>query len=171
LKRRKVIEGIEIEEVSLLDDQFDGFWQKALSLCSVMGIRNRNYLTWRYVQHPTRTYMIYRARKSGEMTGYIVLRKVELLNFNSAVIVDLLALDEVALSALVRRGIQHSQQEGVDLIGLIVPQGHLYYKILRKMGFLPSFKKFLFMVYPNSDKEMILSPEKWYVNWGDTDVI
>jgi len=54
---------------------------------------------------------------------------------------------------LVKRGIQHSQQEGVDLVGLIVPQGHLYYKILRKIGFLPSFKKFLFMVYPNSDKK------------------
>jgi hypothetical protein len=105
------------------------------------------------------------------MRGYIVLRKVELLNFNSAVIVDLLALDEAALKALVKRGIQHSQQEGVDLVGLIVPQGHLYYMILRKMGFLPSFKKFLFMVYPNSDKGVILSPEKWYVNWGDTDVI
>jgi hypothetical protein len=82
-----------------------------------------------------------------------------------------LALDEAALSALVKRGIQHSRKEGADLLGFMVPQGHLYYKILRKMGFLPSFKKFLFMVYPNSDKEMILSPEKWYVNWGDTDVI
>ena len=91
--------------------------------------------------------------------------------FSKGKFYHLLALDEAALSALVKRGIQHSQQEGVDLVGLIVPQGHLYYKILRKMGFLSSFKKFLFMVYPNSDKEMILSPEKWYVNWGDTDVI
>ena len=105
------------------------------------------------------------------MRGYIVLRKVELLNFNSAVIVDLLAVDEVALSALVERGIQHSQQEGADLLGFMVPKDHLYYKILRKMGFLPSFKTFLFMVYPHSDREIILSPEKWYVTWGDTDVI
>jgi hypothetical protein len=171
LKRRKEIGGDEIEKVGLLDEQFDGFWQKALSLYPILGIRNRNYLTWRYFKHPTRDYVIYRAIRNGEMRGYIVLRKVELLNLNSAVIVDLLALDEAALKALVKRGIQHSRQEGVYLVGLIVPQGHLYYKILRKMGFLPSFKKFLFMVYPNSDKEMILSPEKWYVNWGDTDVI
>ena len=171
LERRKEIGGVEIEKVGVLDEPFDGFWQKALSLYPILGIRNRNYLTWRYFKHPTRDYVIYRAIRNGEMRGYIVLRKVELLNFNSTVIVDLLALDEGALKALVKRGIQHSQQEGVDLVGLIVPQGHLYYKILRKMGFLPSFKKFLFMVYPNSDNEMILSPEKWYVNWGDTDVI
>jgi hypothetical protein len=171
LKKREEMGGIEIEKAGFLDEQFDDFWQKALSLYPIMGIRNRNYLTWRYIKHPTRNYVIYRAKKNGEMKGYIVLRKVELLHFNSAVMVDLLALDEVALSALVERGIQYSQQEGVDLLGLIVPKGHLYYKILRKMGFLPSFKNFLFMVYSHSDREMILSRESWYVNWGDTDVI
>ena len=171
VKRGKRREGVEIEKVLSLDDLFDGFWQKALSVHPIMGVRNRNYLTWRYLQHPTRKYAIYRAMKSGEMIGYIVLRKVELLNFNSAVIVDLLALDEEVLPALVERGIQHSQQEGVDLLGFMVPQDHLYYKNLRRRGFLPSLKTFLFMVYSHSDKKIFLSPEKWYVNWGDTDVI
>jgi GNAT superfamily N-acetyltransferase len=170
LKRRKGIERIEIEEIGLLDDQFDGFWQKASSLYPIMGIRNRSYLTWRYLRHPTRSYTIYRAKKSGEMKGYIVLRKVELLNFNSAVIVDLLALDETTLTALVEKGIQRSRQEGADLLGFMVPKVHFYYEVLRGMGFLPSAKTFQFMVYPHSDQEIFLSPE-WYVSWGDTDVI
>jgi hypothetical protein len=105
------------------------------------------------------------------MDGYIVLRKVELLNFHSAVIVDLLALSEEALSVMVEKGIQHCRQERADLLGFMVPQGHPYSKILRKIGFLPSQKTFQFMVYPHSDEGMFLSPEKWYVNWGDTDVI
>jgi hypothetical protein len=171
LKREKGTEGFEIEKVGLLDDQFDSFCQKASSLYPVLGVRNRKYLTWRYLQHPTRSYTIYRIKKNGEMRGYIVLRKVELLNFNSAVIVDLLVLDEVTLLMLVKKGIQHSRLEGADLLGFMVPQGHSYYKILRKMGFLPSFKTFLFMVYPHSEREIILSSGKWYVNWGDTDVI
>lgn len=171
LERGNGTEKIEIEEMRLLDDQFDHFWQKALSLYPIMGVRNRNYLTWRYLRHPTRTYAIYRAKKSGEMKGYIVLRKVELLNFNSAVIVDLLALDEVTLAALVEKGIQHSQQKGTDLLAFMVPQGHPYDKILRKRGFLPSPKAFQFMVYFHSKREMLNFPEKWYVNWGDTDVI
>jgi len=163
--------GVEIEKVDSLDELFDRFWQKALSLHPLIGSRNRQYLTWRYLQHPTRHYTIYRAQRRGEMMGYIVLRKVELLNFNSAVIVDLLALDEESISALVKRGIQHGRQEGADLLGFMVPQGHSYYKRLRRMGFLPSFKTFLFMIYPLSEAEGILSSEKWYVNWGDTDVI
>lgn len=170
-RRRNESKQIEIEEIVQLDDQFESFWRQALSLRLIMGIRDRNYLTWRYFQHPTRNYTIYRAKKSGEMMGYIVLRKVELLNFNSAVIVDLLALDEVTLTALVEKGIHHSRQEGADLLGFMVPKVHLYYKILRGMGFLPSPKTFLFMIYPLSGREIFLSPEKWYVNWGDSDVI
>jgi GNAT superfamily N-acetyltransferase len=170
-EKRKGIEGIEIEEAGLLDDQFDGFWQKALSLYSIMGIRNRDYLTWRYLRHPSRNYSIYRAKRSGEMKGYIVLRKVELLNFNSAVIVDLLALDEATLTALVEKGIQHSRQERADLLGFMVPKSHLYYKILRRMGFLPSFKTFLLMIYSHEKEKGLFDPKEWYVNWGDTDVI
>jgi GNAT superfamily N-acetyltransferase len=169
-KKEKII-GVEIKRVHELDEQFDLFWEKAISLHPITGVRDRNYLNWRYLQHPTRKYAIYRALQEGEMKGYIVLRKVDLLNFNSAVIVDLLALDEVTLAALVEKGIQHSHQEGVDLLGFMVPKGHLYYKILRSMGFLPSLKTFLFMIYPHSGREIFLSPAKWYVNWGDTDVI
>ena len=163
--------GAEIERVEELDAPFDEFWQKASSLYPITGVRNRNYLTWRYLRHPTRSYAIYRAKKGSEMRGYIVLRKVDLLGFNSAVIVDLLALDDAALAALVQRGIQHGREEGADLLGFMVPKTHRYYKDLRRWGFLPSPKAFLFMVYPHGEEKGFLNPERWYVNWGDTDVI
>jgi hypothetical protein len=170
-RRRDEFKGIEVEEIQQLDDQFEPFWRKALSLNPIMGTRDQNYMTWRYVQHPTRTYTIFRATQNGEMGGFIVLRKVDLLEFNSAVIVDLLALDRNFLMALVDKGIEQGQKQGVDLLGFMVPQGHPYYKILRKKGFLRSPKIFQFMVYPHSDRKIFLSPEKWYVTWGDTDVI
>ncbi len=171
LEMRKETGGIEIDQVRSLDESFDHLWQKASYLHPLMGIRDRDYLNWRYLQHPTRNYVIYRAKENGEMRGYIILRKVDLLKFNSAVIVDLLALDEAILSALVERGIQHSHQEGADLLGVMLPEGHFYYKLLRRKGFLPSLKSFLFMIYSHSDKGIFLCSEKWYVNWGDTDVI
>jgi GNAT superfamily N-acetyltransferase len=170
-KGRRRAEGIEIEEVKEFDDQFDSFWTKALSLYPILGVRDRSYLTWRYLQHPTRTYIIFRAKKNGEMKGYIILRKVDLLRFKSAVIVDLIASDSETLSALVMKGIDQSRKEKVDLLGYMVPKGHPYHRILRQRGFLPSLKTFLLMVYPQSPKELLLSPERWYVNWGDTDVI
>jgi GNAT superfamily N-acetyltransferase len=171
LKKEKEKEKINIEEVVELDDQFDLFLEKAIFLSAIIGVRDRPFLKWRYLQHPTWQYTIFRGERRGETTGYIILRKVDLLKFNSAVIVDLLALDEDTLTALVKKGIEHSQKEGADLLGFMVPQGHLYYKALKGMGFLSSPKTFQFMVYSHSDREIFLSPEKWYVTWGDTDVI
>jgi len=170
-RKKRRSKGVEIERVNELDEQFDGFWEKAISLYPIMGIRNRNYLTWRYLQHPTRNYVIYRAKKNGEMKGYIVLRKVELLNFNSAVIVDLLALDETSLSELVEKGVEHSRREGVDLLGFMVPKPHPYYRSLKKGGFLLSLKTFHFLVYSFWKEEVLFDPKGWYVTWGDTDVI
>ena len=170
-KKKKGIERIEIEEVLQLDEEFDRFWQRAWSLFPIMGIRNQKFLTWRYRRHPTRTYVIYRAMKGKEMKGYIVLRKVDLLKLNSAVILDLLALDEETMSALVERGIEFSRQEGTDLLGFMVPKSHVYYRNLKRMGFLPSLKTFLFMVYSHSENKALVDPKEWYVNWGDADVI
>ncbi len=170
-KGKEKMKGTEVKRVRELDERFDAFWKRAASLSPIMGVRDQRYLNSRYLRHPTRDYAIYGAFRNGEMEGYLVLRKVELLNFNSAVIVDLLALDTDALSALVERGIEHSRQEGVDLLGFMVPKIHFYYKVLRSMGFLPSFKTFQLMVYSDSDREVLFSPESWYVTWGDTDVI
>ncbi len=170
-RKKERMKGVEIKRVRELDEKFDAFWKKAASLYPILGVRDRSYLSWRYVQHPTRDYAIYGAFRNGEMEGYTVLRKVELLRFKSAVIVDLLALNGNALSALVEKGIEHSRQEGADLLGFMVPKVHFYYEALRGMGFLPSLKTFQFMVYPHSDRKILFSPESWYVTWGDTDVI
>jgi GNAT superfamily N-acetyltransferase len=126
LKRRKRRIEVEIEKVDSLDNLFTGFWQKASNLYPILGIRDQNYLKWRYFRHPTRNYLIYRAKTNGEMRGYIVLRKADLLRFNSAVIVDLLTLDEAALAALVEKGIDRCREEGADLLGFMVPQNHPY---------------------------------------------
>ncbi|HXX33448.1 MAG TPA: GNAT family N-acetyltransferase [Thermodesulfobacteriota bacterium] len=170
-KKKKEMDGIEIEKVDGFDEQFDDFWQKASSLYPIMGVRNRNYLTWRYLQHPTRHYTIYRARKRGEIRGYIILRKVDLLHFNSTVIVDLLVLNKETLKALVAKGIEHSYKEGAALLGFMLPKTHPYHRDLRRWGFLPSMKTFQFMVYPTVEEKRLLNPKAWYVNWGDTDVI
>jgi len=170
-RKKKRVNGVEIKRVHELDEPFDLFWEKATTLYPVMGVRDRNYLNWRYLRHPTRKYVIYRALERGEMKGYIVLRKVELLSFNSGVIVDMLALDSEILHPLVEKGIEHSREEGADLLGFMLPKPHPYYSSLRKEGFLPSFKTFQFLVYSHQKEGVLFDPRGWYLTWGDTDVI
>ena len=168
---RKGAKEIELTGVSQFDHRFDRFWEKAISLNPIMGVRDQSFLRWRYTQHPTRTYTTYGATQKGEVVGYIVLRKVDLLRFNSSVIVDLLALDDDVARVLIGAGIEHAAREGADLLGCMIPRVHRYFQVLRRQGFLPSFQKFLLMIYAHGFEELLLKPENWYVNWGDTDVI
>jgi GNAT superfamily N-acetyltransferase len=163
--------GIRIEEVNRLDGAFDDFLEDASRLFPAMGIRTRQYLNWRYVQHPTRRYTICRAVEKGKMRGYIVLRKVELLGFNSTAIVDLLALDEGALHALVEKGVQHSRAAAADLLSFMVPKTHPYYRSLKRGGFLRSPKAFTFMIFSHAKEKNLPRLDGWYVTWGDTDVL
>jgi GNAT superfamily N-acetyltransferase len=164
-------EASQVEEVRQFDDHFDGFWEKARSLTPIMGVRDRHFLEWRYLKHPTRSYSFFRVMKEDEMRGYIVLAQRELLRFNAAVVVDLLAIDEIAFGLLVQKAIKYGRGQGVDLLAVMVPEKHPYYRNLRRSGFLPSPKTFLYMVYPQSPEAALLDPHQWYVNWGDTDVI
>jgi GNAT superfamily N-acetyltransferase len=169
--RAKRTDRIDVDQVDQLDDEFELFWQRASSISPIIGVRDRSFLNWRYRQNPARSYAIYRARKSGEMTGYIVLRKVDLLEFNSGVIVDLLALDKETLRGLVAKGIEHSYKERTVLLGFMAPKTHPYHRDLRRWGFLPSLKVFQFMIYDHGNLGALQDPNAWYVNWGDTDVI
>ncbi len=170
-RRREKDPGIQLEEVTRLDEKFDRFWENASRIHSILGVRDRAFLTWRYFRNPFRNYTVYRAMDHGEMAGYLILRKVDLLNFNSAIIVDLLALNEKSLISLVAKGIEGSAERGADLVGCMIPRKHSYYRLLRTLGFVPSLKTFLFMVYRLAKEKVPLAPEAWYVNWGDTDVI
>ncbi len=170
-KRTKEHRGIQLEQVKELDPLFDRFWEKARMLYPVIGVRDRSFLKWRYFQNPVRTYRVYRSIEDRQMTGYLIVRSVDLLQFRSAVVVDLLALNDQALTALVEKGIEDGLQEEVDLLGCMVPRRHPYYRALRRQGFLPSLKAFRFMVYRLAKENVPLRPEAWYVNWGDTDVI
>lgn len=165
------MEGTRIEEVDRLDVEFDRFWDKASLLFPKLGVRDRPFLNWRYRQHPFWTYTIYRAMRQREMTGYVILRKVNLLRLNTAVMVDLMALERETLRALVLRAMDYSVRKGAWLLGFMVPRTHPYYRMLRGWGFLPSLKQFWFMIYSHLEEAELFEPQGWYVNWGDTDVI
>ncbi len=171
MKKGKENRGIEIENVEKMDNQFEKFLERGSSIHSIMGLRDSNYMNWRYFNHPTRVYRIYRAIKDGEMKGYLILRKVTLLGFNSVVIADLLSSDLDIFEFLLKGGIEFSKKESVDLLGFMVPKSHPYYQFLRKYGFLRSPKTFRFMIYSHKKDEFLLDPKNWYVTWGDTDVI
>ena len=71
-KKFNPLSEIGIKRIDSFDDRFDAFGENAC-LKRNMTIRDKKYLTWRYIDKPNSNYIIYVAEKEGKVFGYIVL--------------------------------------------------------------------------------------------------
>ena len=104
-------------------------------------------------------------------------REAEEASANAEKIRKELKETEDARAEILHKAREHAEKiisetkAGADLLGCMIPKRHPYFQILKDLGFLPSLKTFLFMVYRLAKDKVPLTPEAWYVNWGDSDVI
>jgi hypothetical protein len=180
-KKTQIEKDITIRTISKIDDRFNRLWEEASSAHNVILKRDREYLDWRYIKHPSHDYDIFIAEKDRLILSYIVVRVMEYNGLRNGVIVDTLAVpdSEDVMAALTDKVIEHLCKEEVDLIVCMVPKWCEYRRVLRKCGFwrLPTVlkpRKEPFIIYPLSQKkgsELIKSDTDWYITWGDTDVV
>jgi GNAT superfamily N-acetyltransferase len=166
---------IEVNRVSSFDNGIDEFWTKVSHNARVMGVRDRKYLNWRYVDRPGYDYAIYLARRQEEILGYIVLchREEDLVR---GYILDLLTLpgqDSIA-QLLINKAIEHFRRQKADTIRCWMLKHISYYNIIRKMGFASVGTKLPahIMVYTLTDKvkpEFLKDPSNWFYSMGDED--
>ncbi len=66
------IDGYSGAEVEGFDDRFDDLWNDAKKGGMIVGVRNRQYLTWRHANHPLIHYQIFTLMYHSRLCGYIV---------------------------------------------------------------------------------------------------
>ena len=62
---------------------FDDFWVEMKEKHSVIGLRNADYMTWRYLDLSRRDYLIYMDIENGQTCGYVVERITRVDEFAS----------------------------------------------------------------------------------------
>jgi N-acetylglutamate synthase-like GNAT family acetyltransferase len=161
---------INITRVTSFDDRFDAFWEDA-GLERNMTVRNKKYLTWRYIDKPDAKYVIYVAEKDGAILGYTVLGWKKYRQFKIGVIVDVLTLHHTKESvlALISKANEHFQEERADAV-ICNMQDRLYYGFVRKMGFFPlpfQTNKLCLRVHPGKVKASFSNFDKYFLTYGD----
>ena len=132
--------GTDITEVSTFDERMDEFWEKIYEEYNIITVRNKEYLTWRFVNKPIRAnYVIYLAEKGKQVLGYIVLKLMTTKDAEEGMIMDIFALpgrDDI-VGCLISRATQHCKEEGAETLHCYMPRNNPYYKSLRRNGFTP----------------------------------
>ena len=173
-KRHDTSEKIDVVKVSSFDDRFDEFWNEASKGYKIITVRDKTYLTWRYLDNPNYNYRTYLAEKEGKILGYIVLKLTVMDKYSkSAMIVDLLTLPDRkdVTYSLISKAIEYFREEGADVVTCYM-QNEYYYRLLKKIGFIPIPPKItnrnLCARINRTDNKMVFANSKnWFLTGGD----
>ncbi len=66
-----------INEITGITDDFDKFYNKMLQYHRLIIRKNKNYLKWRYIDHPSKRYNIFSVYKRGDLSGWFICQRDE----------------------------------------------------------------------------------------------
>jgi len=163
----------------------NAFWTKVQHKYPIMGIRDADYIRWRYFNNPYRDYQLYGIHKqnSSELLGYIVGRCTEVEGLSSGMIVDFLVDPSVpeAGTLLINRLLRFFVDNNMDLAGsLMLPQTEES-RLLKANGFFTCPKALEPQPFPviyrrfspqrEGNPDPFLHLNHWFLTMGDYDAI
>lgn len=181
----------EVYSLTALDlTEINTFWAKVQDKYPIIGVRDADYINWRYFEIPYRDYQIYgiRHRSSTELLGYIVGRCTEVATISTGMIVDFLVEPNqpVVGSYLVNRLLRFFENNNIDLAGSLMMPHTEESQILKANGFFTCPKSLEPQPFPiifrrlspvktrkfrRESPDSFLRFNQWFLTMGDYDVI
>lgn len=162
---------------------FDTFWEEIKMKYSVMGVRDANYMKWRYLNIPLRDYCIFMAVENGLPCGYVIGRVSEVAGMKCGMIVDFLVRTgrkDIA-KLLLDNIIKYFNSYKTGLLGCLMKRETEEARYLSEKGFFICPKKLLpqpfpiiyrqFCHFPKKEEQALKDFSRWFFTMGDYDVI
>lgn len=162
---------------------FDSLANKVSKRVSIIQKRDKEFLQWRYANHPTRKYQTFVLREDSVLKGYIITRETTIKEKTIGVIVDFMVdaeiKDQKKLKDLVNAALANFWKNDVSLAIATCRTGLLENKILHEAGFhtIPKFLKpeSLHLIVLSSDSAnssltKLKEFNNWFFSFGDYDV-
>ena len=169
--------GLAIEPLSHFSDEFDHLWNSQRGLSSVMQIRDKRYLNWRYLGMPAFDYLPFSIKWKGDLSGFLILRMMNLMGHSFGVLVDLFPLPVVNAS-LTRLIIDfagaYCREQGAEFMTCLFSTASA--EFLKSIGFrkVPNLfnpKKWHLGCRFGGNVEIPDSVRSWFISYGDTDIV
>ncbi len=174
--------GIEIFSKEF-DYEFEKFILNQSERLGIFQKRSKEFLQWRYANHPTRKYETFVLRNHSRLVGYIIVRVTTIKNKKIGIILDFLIDSneekKEKFENLVNFALNYFWENNVSIAITTCRNELLENQILRKTGFFncPSFLRpapFFFIVNPlklsYEKTKNLLNYNNWFFSFGDYDV-
>jgi len=170
---------VNVEKVDRLEPDFDVFWEQVSKKFDYIGVRNSEYLNWRYADPRAGNYSIYLAKINDEIAGYMVICiNGYIKEYPVGFIVDLLTNPETVEAAypLLDEAQKYFDENNVNIVNSLVVKDGVFETSFSRKGFLDSRVRLEVFLRPVSEIKIfdILSafrPERVHFTWGDHDTL
>jgi len=172
-------EGVVVEKVATLGHDIDELFGRIASEKQCWTRRDRQFLTWRWLQIPTRKdYEIFIARRGGGVAGLMVLRPVHELVPRCCCVADWLVpeADTGTMDALLAVATARGREAGRETLMTVLPDPSLEYEGFVERGFsaVPSAtileRRLTHRIYhPRMTTEWL--QQHWWYTLGDSDLV
>ena len=164
------------------DDSFEYLAKKTSERVSVLNNRKKEFLNWRYKNHPTEKYKIFTLKTNNELIGYIITKIHHVEKKKIGVILDYMVnsnhKNKTQLKNLIHKAISNFWEHDVSIAIVTSRNGLLENQLLRSCGFFtaPSFLKpvslhFIVQTFNDDKKHTKLKKfDNWFFVFGDYDV-
>jgi hypothetical protein len=169
---------VAIRPLKAFNDQADVLCDRVQSRNRVLVRRHKEYLNWRFLAHPRRSYDCYGAFLEDRLHGYIVTHLTATDRNTIGVIVDWLCDEgeQATRVSLMRLLLQHSIAQlgsaGADVIYTFAYQPSVE-EILRRLWFIRDPRDdipFFLGACPDPLREHLLRSDNWILTKGDSDI-
>ncbi|MGY3715231.1 GNAT family N-acetyltransferase [Sutcliffiella cohnii] len=168
-KQRVLPEDCSIKEVTLCGEEFNDLAERTKNSMNVHIVRNKDYLNWRYLNHPENKYTIIAYHNEDRLDGYIVIKKELNKGIKSGYIMDLLSVEDNNIKeSLLNYAMQ--KLNDVDIIQAWTLPNTTLSKTLKKAKFFHKDSPMALVGKEISTESLILADvSNWNITLGDVD--
>lgn len=170
-----------VRRVDRFDARWDELWGRLEAHVDIATVRDGRYLDWRYACHPERPYEILAAEEGSGLAGYVVTRMLDRFGTRAAFVADLGEDPRFAGTArrLLRVAATRARHRGATVLALLSGSASPVHAAARTVAPLPVPRRLfpqenVFSVIshePTVPTEALAKPGRWWISWGDTDVV
>jgi hypothetical protein len=164
---------IAVREVTALDATFDGLWKRARPALGHSLARDSAWVTWRYLDDPSRRYRVLQAMRGAEVVGYMVCGVAEP---TAVTIPEIFTVpgDATAFESLVAFAVRQYAAAGADSLRTLAIPDSWTHAQLRRLGFINMRHQFPVEYIPLDPSEIGSEGNLatgWHLAGGDFDVV
>jgi len=153
----------------IFGNEFDSFFDEIKENYCVLGVRNAQYLNWRYIENPLYDVETIILKKNSHMVGYLIFSTQNgIVHIKDSLYLN----DEVGMELLSNLIIELRNRE-VYSISCSLLDTNPFINILKRFGFSLRPDASSVIVHANTSfefRDLVMNGRKWFMTVGDRDI-